>query len=79
MNKFPLFSLFPPAKISAAFEPFAAQSAAGGETFKGPATLEDLKDYMVDAGERGLLLLDILRGTAATNRRTWPRGRSRPF
>jgi hypothetical protein len=61
MNDFPILPSSAPAKISAPLAPSGAPSAAGEPAFKGPATWNDLTNYIVDAAERSVLLLDILR------------------
>jgi hypothetical protein len=61
MNDSPMFPSSAPAKISAPREPAITQPATGEAAFKGPATWDDLTKYIVDAAERGVLLLDILR------------------
>ena len=62
MNKTPSFPLA--VSAPAAFDPFGAQSAFSKEIkeiLNAPAAPEALQDYLVDAAERSVLLMDLLR------------------
>ncbi len=61
MNEPTTFPLAVLPKAPAAFDSLLSQSALGEKMLNAPAATTALKDYIVDAGERGVLLMDILR------------------
>ncbi len=61
MNEATPFPLIMSPKAAAAFDPLCSQSGLDEKMLNAPEAATALKDYLVDAAERGVLLTDILR------------------